>query len=83
MARLPSVCQFPKYSSSQKYTTSLVKVSAPDLEPYPRFAQAPAASEKVDVAPGDAGTLSLELQGHIRTQLIESLTTSMAAQLWE
>ena len=34
--------------------TSLVKVSAPDLERYPRFAQALAAAETVDVEPGDA-----------------------------
>ena len=33
---------------------SLVKVSAPDLERYPRFAQALAAAETVDVGPGDA-----------------------------
>jgi hypothetical protein len=34
--------------------TSLVKVSAPDLERYPRFAQALAAAETADVEPGDA-----------------------------
>jgi hypothetical protein len=34
--------------------TSLVKLSAPDLERYPRFAQALAAAETVDVEPGDA-----------------------------
>ena len=34
--------------------TSLVKVSAPDLERYPRFAQALTAAETVDVEPGDA-----------------------------
>jgi hypothetical protein len=32
----------------------LVKVSAPDLERYPRFAQALAVAETVDVEPGDA-----------------------------
>ncbi len=34
--------------------TSLVRVSAPDLERYPRFAQALAVAETVDVEPGDA-----------------------------
>lgn len=34
--------------------TSLVKVSAPDLERYPRFAQALAVAETTDVEPGDA-----------------------------
>jgi Cupin-like domain len=34
--------------------TSLVKVSAPDLERFPRFAQALEAAETVDVEPGDA-----------------------------
>ena len=34
--------------------TSLVKVAAPDLERYPRFAQALAAAETADVEPGDA-----------------------------
>ena len=34
--------------------TSLVKVAAPDLERYPRFAQALAAAESADVEPGDA-----------------------------
>jgi Cupin-like domain len=34
--------------------TSLVRVSAPDLERFPRFAQALAAAETVDVGPGDA-----------------------------
>jgi hypothetical protein len=34
--------------------TSLVRVSAPDLERFPRFAQALAAAETVDVEPGDA-----------------------------
>jgi hypothetical protein len=34
--------------------TSLVKVSSPDLERYPRFAQALAAAETADVEPGDA-----------------------------
>ncbi len=34
--------------------TSLVKVSAPDLQRYPRFAQALAAAETADVEPGDA-----------------------------
>jgi Cupin-like domain len=34
--------------------TSLVKVTAPDLERYPRFTQALAAAETVDVEPGDA-----------------------------
>jgi len=34
--------------------TSLVKVSAPDLERFPRFAQALAVAETVDVEPGDA-----------------------------
>lgn len=34
--------------------TSLVKVSAPDLERYPRYAQALASAETVDVEPGDA-----------------------------
>jgi hypothetical protein len=34
--------------------TSLVKVAAPDLERYPRFAEALAVSETVDVEPGDA-----------------------------
>jgi hypothetical protein len=34
--------------------TSMVRVSAPDLERYPRFAQALAAAETVDVEPGDA-----------------------------
>jgi len=34
--------------------TSLVKVSEPDLERFPRFAQALAAAETVDVEPGDA-----------------------------
>jgi hypothetical protein len=34
--------------------TSLVKVSAPDLERYPRFAEALAHAETVDVEPGDA-----------------------------
>ena len=34
--------------------TSLVKVSEPDLERYPRFAQALAEAETVDVEPGDA-----------------------------
>jgi hypothetical protein len=34
--------------------TSMVRVSAPDLERYPRFATALAAAETVDVEPGDA-----------------------------
>jgi len=34
--------------------TSMVRVSAPDLERYPRFAQALAVAETVDVEPGDA-----------------------------
>lgn len=34
--------------------TSLVKVAAPDLERYPRFAQALAAAEVAEVGPGDA-----------------------------
>lgn len=34
--------------------TSLVRVSAPDFERYPRFAQALAAAETADVEPGDA-----------------------------
>lgn len=34
--------------------TSLVKVSAPDLERYPRFEQALAAAEVAEVEPGDA-----------------------------
>ena len=34
--------------------TSLVKVSEPDLERFPRFADALAAAETVDVEPGDA-----------------------------
>jgi Cupin-like domain len=34
--------------------TSLVRVAAPDLERFPRFAQALAAAETVDVDPGDA-----------------------------
>jgi hypothetical protein len=34
--------------------TSLVKVAAPDLKRYPRFAQALAAAETADVGPGDA-----------------------------
>lgn len=34
--------------------TSLVRMSAPDLERYPRFAEALAAAETVDVEPGDA-----------------------------
>jgi hypothetical protein len=34
--------------------TSLVKVASPDLERYPRFAEALAAAETVDVEPGDA-----------------------------
>jgi hypothetical protein len=34
--------------------TSLVRVAAPDLERFPRFAQALAAAETVDVEPGDA-----------------------------
>ncbi len=34
--------------------TSLVRVSAPDFQRYPRFAQALAAAETVDVDPGDA-----------------------------
>lgn len=34
--------------------TSMVRVSAPDLERYPRFAQALAAAETADVEPGDA-----------------------------
>jgi len=34
--------------------TSMVKVAAPDLERYPRFAQALAAAETAEVEPGDA-----------------------------
>lgn len=34
--------------------TSLVKVAAPDLQRYPRFAQALAVAETADVEPGDA-----------------------------
>jgi hypothetical protein len=34
--------------------TSLVKISAPDLERFPRFEQALAAAETADVEPGDA-----------------------------
>jgi hypothetical protein len=34
--------------------TSLVKVTAPDLERYPRFAQALAAAEVTEIEPGDA-----------------------------
>ncbi len=34
--------------------TSMVRVAAPDFERYPRFAQALAAAETVDVEPGDA-----------------------------
>jgi hypothetical protein len=34
--------------------TSLVKVTAPDLDRYPRFAQALAVAETADVEPGDA-----------------------------
>jgi len=34
--------------------TSLVRMSAPDLERYPRFAQALAVAQTVDVEPGDA-----------------------------
>jgi hypothetical protein len=34
--------------------TSLVRMSAPDLERYPRFAEALAAAETADVEPGDA-----------------------------
>jgi hypothetical protein len=146
--------------------TSMVRVAAPDLERYPRFAQALAVAETVDVEPGDAvyipnlwwhnvesldrvnlsvnywwldqpevaepfaalahglmaitplsasrrelwrkmfehyvfqtngdpvpylppdrrgmlGALSPDLQTHIRTQLIRSLTKPMPAQLWE
>jgi hypothetical protein len=34
--------------------TSMVRVSAPDLERYPRFAQALAAAETAEIEPGDA-----------------------------
>lgn len=52
--QLPNLYVGPLDLSPGGAPTSLVKVSSPDLERYPRFAEALAAAEVVDLEPGDA-----------------------------
>ncbi|HEV2703227.1 MAG TPA: cupin-like domain-containing protein [Steroidobacteraceae bacterium] len=52
--QLPNLYIGPLELAPGGQPTSMVRMSAPDLERYPRFAQALAAAETVEVAPGDA-----------------------------
>ena len=52
--QLPNLYVGPLELGPAGQPISLVKVAAPDLERYPRFAQALAAAEEADVEPGDA-----------------------------
>jgi hypothetical protein len=52
--QLPNLYVGPLDLAPGGQPTSLVRVSRPDLERYPRFAKALAASETVEVGPGDA-----------------------------
>jgi cupin-like protein len=52
--QLPNLYIGPLDMAPGGQPTSLVKLSAPDLNRYPRFAHALAAAETVDVEPGDA-----------------------------
>lgn len=52
--QLPNLYVGPLELGPAGQPISLVKVSAPDLERFPRFAQALAAAEEADVEPGDA-----------------------------
>lgn len=52
--QLPNLYIGPLDVASGGQPTSMVKLSAPDLDRYPRFAQALGAAETVDVEPGDA-----------------------------
>ena len=52
--QLPNLYVGPLEAGPGGQATSLVKLSAPDLQRYPRFAEALAAAETADVEPGDA-----------------------------
>jgi hypothetical protein len=52
--QLPNLYVGPLELGPGGQPTSLVKVSAPDLERYPRFAQALAVAETAELGPGDA-----------------------------
>ena len=52
--QLPNLYIGPLELAPAGQPISLVKVAAPDLERYPRFAEALSAAETVDVEPGDA-----------------------------
>ena len=52
--QLPNLYVGPLELSPGGQPTSMVRVSAPDLERFPRFAQALAAAETAEVGPGDA-----------------------------
>ena len=52
--QLPNLYVGPLELSPGGQPTSMVRVAAPDLERYPRFAQALAVAETVEVGPGDA-----------------------------
>ena len=52
--QLPNLYVGPLELGPGGQPTSLAKVSAPDFERYPRFAQALAAAETADIGPGDA-----------------------------
>lgn len=52
--QLPNLYVGPLEHAPGGQPTSLVRLSAPDLERYPRFAQALASAEVAEVGPGDA-----------------------------
>jgi hypothetical protein len=52
--QLPNLYIGPLDLAPGRQPTSMVRVSAPDIERYPRFAEALTAAETVDVEPGDA-----------------------------
>ncbi len=52
--QLPNLYVGPLDITPAGQPTSMVKLAAPDLERYPRFAQALAAAETADLGPGDA-----------------------------